>query len=248
MSASPHLDAPYAGRPHRLYFAVTNDCNRACPWCSVYSRPGLQTYLELGHFRQILTEELAVLERAGQVEFEAQFEGGEPTLHPDLLAMVDIVWATGRCRRVVISTNGVRVPRREAAIRRWLRAFGAPLTVKLSVNHHLVERDASHLERASQAARAVVGLRRQGVDVTLVLNLRRRASRDRDVWLRNELAERGLLAITNDFMLQRYGLAADDAALDPPYLAGTDFTLVNPDGSEHGTDLIARSEAMGRLP
>lgn len=248
MTASPHLDAPYVGRPHRLYFAVTNDCNRACPWCSVYSQPGLQTYLDLDRFQQILTEKLTELRRDGQLEFEAQLEGGEPTLHPDLLAMVEIVWATQRCRRVVLSTNGVRMPRREGAITRWLRAFGAPLTVKLSVNHHLVERDAGHLERASAAASAVEEMRRQGVDISLVLNLRRRATKDRDHWLRAALADRGLLEITNDFMLQRYGLAADDASLDPPYLAGTDFTLVNPDGSAHGTDLIARSEAMRRLP
>ena len=35
---------------------------------------------------------------------------------------------------------------------------------------------------------------------------------------------------------------------EPPLLAGTDFRLVNPDGSQWGTDLVARSEAMGRLP
>ena len=58
----------------------------------------------------------------------------------------------------------------------------------------------------------------------------------------------GLLPYTNDFWLQRYGLARDDDTLAAPYLAGENFTLINPDGTHHGTDLIARSEAMGALP
>jgi hypothetical protein len=31
-------------------------------------------------------------------------------------------------------------------------------------------------------------------------------------------------------------------------VVGSNFTLVNPDGSTHGPDLVARSEAMRVLP
>ena len=220
---------------HRVYFAITNACNRACPWCSVYSRPGLSTHLPLERFRALLPSE---------GRFEAQLEGGEPTLHGDLEDMIEAARATGRCDRVVLCTNGVRLPHEEAALSAWIARLGTPTTIKLSVNHHLFETDPHHLARAEAAARAVERQRATGRDVALVLNLRRRKSGDRDEWLRARVEAAGLLAWTNDFFLQRYGLASGDEALDAPFLAGLRFTLVNPDGSAHGTDLIARSEAM----
>jgi len=234
-----HHDAPHAERPHRIYLALTNDCNRACPWCSVSSRPGLETYLPLARFAALLP---------ANGPFEAQLEGGEPTLHPDMLAMVDLARATGRCARVVLCTNGVRLPVERERLRAWLRRLGAPLTVKLSVNHHLHETDPHHLPRARLLADLVTLERAEGRDVALVVNLRRRRRGDSDAWLRALVEDAGLLPLTNDFFLQRYGLAAEDDSLDPPYLAGTNFTLVNPDGSTHGTDLVARSLAMARLP
>jgi MoaA/NifB/PqqE/SkfB family radical SAM enzyme len=188
----------------------------------------------------------ARLPREGR--FEAQLEGGEPTLHPRLLDMVAAARATGRCERVVLCTNGVRLPADEAGLRAILERLGAPLTVKLSVNHHLHETDPRMLERARALAAVVEEARAAGRDVRLVVNLRRRRAGDGDAWLLRFVEEAGLLPLANDFPLQRYGLASADETLDPPHLAGTDFTLVNPDGSVHGTDLLARSEAMGRLP
>ncbi|MCA9300905.1 MAG: radical SAM protein, partial [Phycisphaerales bacterium] len=223
------------GRPCRLYFAITNACNRACPWCSVYSRPGLRSFLGADAFVALLPEE---------GPFEVQFEGGEPTLHPELPLMVTVARATGRCTRVVICTNGVRWPRDTRRLVDLLRGFGSPLTIKISVNHHLFEHDPGLIERAEhliEAARLVGG-------AEIVINLRRRRGGDDDEWLRNLVSDAGLLPWTNDFFLQRYGLASDDEQLQPPHLAGTHFTLYNPDGSEWGTDLISRSEAMKELP
>ena len=233
------LDAPHEGRALRVYFALTNDCNRACPWCSVSSRPGLSTYLPLARFEALLPSE---------GRFEAQLEGGEPTLHPRLLDMVDLARATGRCDRVVLSTNGVRVPRSPEALDAWLARLGAPLTIKLSVNHHLIEEDPRCVARAQVLRAAVDARRAMGDDVALIVNLRRRRAGPGDAWVRDLVERAGLLDITNDFFLQRYGLARDDETLEPPHLAGTNFILVNPDGTTHGTDLLARSEAMGRLP
>lgn len=233
------LDAPHPGRAHRLYFAVTNDCNRRCPFCSVGSRPGLTTYLPLGTFESLLPREGI---------FEVQLEGGEPLLHPDLLAMARAARATGRCARVVLSTNGVLLPDEEAPLATALAAFGAPFTLKLSLNHHLLETDPRHLSRALAAARVVTRWRAEGTDVALVLNLRRRRGGDEDRPLLARVEALGLMPFANDFFLQRYGLARDDERLLPPHLAGTDFTLVNPDGSTHGTDLVRRSDAMRRLP
>jgi hypothetical protein len=86
----------------------------------------------------------------------------------------------------------------------------------------------------------------RGLDV--VINLRRRPYGKRDENLRQALEDNGLLRHTNDFWLQRYGLASGDERLALPHLAGENFELINPDGSLYATDLIARSEAMRVLP
>lgn len=231
----PHHDAPWPGRPHRLYVAVTTACNRACPWCDTASRPGKRTWLELERLRGLLPPE---------GPFELQLEGGEPTLHPELVAMVDLARGTGRCARVVVCTNGVALPW-TGDLEAWVARLGAPLTIKLSVNHHLLEADPRLVDKA---ARLAVACDARGA--TLVLNVRRRrdpAVGD-DAWVVERVREAGLLPRSNVFFLQRYGLARDDARLDPPFLVGEGFTLVNPDGRTFGADLIARSDAMEALP
>lgn len=233
-----HHDAPSPERPHRVYVAVTNNCNRACPWCSVYSRPGLQSAISIAQLKDLLNR---------PAPFELQLEGGEPTLHPEFWSFVDAARQTRACTRLILSTNGVLIPRDARARREWLDRLGTPLTIKLSVNHHLIERDAAHVQRAGALYRDVLRSQDEGNDVELVINLRRRAVPD-DLWVREQVEAAGLLVCTNDFTLQRYGLASDQPELAPPYLAGTNFSLVNPDGSDWGTDLIARSEAMGALP
>ncbi len=234
--AQGNHDAPVAGRPRRIYVALTNACNRACPWCSTYSGPDRSTWIDAAAFEAALPAE---------GPFELQLEGGEPTLHPQLFAFVERARATGRCRRFVLCTNGVRLPRRADALDRWLARWPRPLTIKISVNHHLIERDGTHVDGIRRLADAIDGID----DITLVVNLRRRpATPDRDAWVRDAVAAAGLMPYTNDFWLQRYGKAAGDESLEAPYLAGTDFELINPDGRRWGTDLIGRSEAMGQMP
>lgn len=235
MTLTP-IDHPYPERARRFYFALTNDCNRACPFCSVYSTPGKTTYM---------TEETFCAHVPLQGRFEAQFEGGEPTLHVKLNDMIAHVWSTQRCDRVVVCTNGVRLPptaeRLHSYIAPWLKGR---LSIKLSVNHHLAETDRHWLQRAV----SLVGLAEECAGLDVVINLRRRPYGKRDENLRQALEDNGLLRHTNDFWLQRYGLASGDERLALPHLAGENFELINPDGSLYATDLIARSEAMRVLP
>lgn len=236
-SPSPNHDAPYAGRAHRLYVAVTTACNRACPWCDTSSRPGKRTWLDVATFARLLP---------ASGPFELQLEGGEPTLHPDLFAMIDLARATGRCARVVVCTNGVALSRDLDA---WLARLGAPLTLKVSVNHHLIEADAAHVDTVARLAAIVDARAARGADVQLICNVRRRRDGAADdAWVVDAVREAGLLARSNVFFLQRYGLARDDERLEPPWVVGTDFTLANPDGRTYGTDLVARSDAMEALP
>ncbi|MGH9902270.1 MAG: radical SAM protein [Pyrinomonadaceae bacterium] len=230
------LDHPTAARPHRVYFALTNHCNRSCPWCSTCSSPAGGTWLSVGDFR-------AALPAAGP--FEVQLEGGEPTLHPEFHEFVRVARAHPRCTRVVVCTNGVVLPRRRARLRAWLAALGEPLTLKLSVNHYLLDRDAGLIDLAVAARDIFAEL---GGDRLFVLNVRlRRGVECDDRRVRDAVSGAGLDANANVFFLQRYGFAAGEVSWDPPFLAGTDFSMVNPDGEIWGTNLVARSEAMRRL-
>ena len=231
------LDHPTPDRAHRVYFALTNACNRDCPWCSTCSSTRGSTYMSLESFR-------AAFPREGT--FQAQLEGGEPTVHPDFLRFVDAARAEPRCERIVVCTNGVRMPRAPDRLRTWLDRLGARLTLKLSFNHYLLDADPGLVALAIATRDALAGL---GGDRLFVLNVRlRRGVDEDDARVRDAVERAGLLPHANVFFLQRYGLAADQASWEPPRPVWDRFTLVNPDGAIFGPDLVRRSEAMRVLP
>jgi hypothetical protein len=231
------LDHPYPERPKRLYFAVTNHCNRACPWCSTCSSPRGSTFLPLATFRALLP--------AGH-DFEAQLEGGEPTTHPAFWDLVAAAREHPRCRRLVVCTNGVLLPRHRARLAAWLGRCGRPLSVKLSVNHYLLEHDPGLLDLAGML-RDAAATERDGLQLVVNVRLRRgEASDDRAV--AQAVAAAGLGGHANEFFLQAYGFAAGHPGWDTPRPVWDNFLLLNPDGAALGTDLLARSEAMRRLP
>jgi hypothetical protein len=231
------LDYPTADRPHRIYVAITNHCNRSCPWCSTCSSPAGQTFLSVATFRSLLPRE---------GRFQLQLEGGEPTLHPELLAMVAATRATPGCDRLILCSNGVVMPRQPARLRAWLERLGAPLTVKISVNHHLLAHDPGLLALCRETRAQLAAL---GGDRLLVVNVRlRRGVADDDVAVRRAVEEAGLGESANVFFLQAYGFAREQPGWDLPCPVSDRFTLINPDGQSFAPDLIRRSEAMRILP
>lgn len=233
VSGALPLDRPYSERPHRLYVATTNNCNRACPWCSTCSSPRGGTWI---------TPETYAASFPQTGPFEVQLEGGEPTIHPDFGRLVELARANARCTRVVVVTNGVVLPRSMDGLRSWCEALGEPLTIKLSVNHHLLERDGGLLELA-KLLRDVLG-ERFG-DRQLVLNVRlRRGTPDDDRFVTDAIEKAELSSLANVFYLQRYGFGTRYKEWEEPFIVGENFTMVNPDGTLFGPDLVARSEAM----
>jgi MoaA/NifB/PqqE/SkfB family radical SAM enzyme len=231
------LDHPTAERPHRLYFALTNRCNRSCPWCSTCSSPSGGTFLSLDLYR-------AALPREG--EFQVQLEGGEPTVHPRFWDFVRVAREHPWCTHLVVCTNGLLLPRAPRRLRAWVERLGAPATVKISVNHHLLEQDDGLLElcQALRDQMDALGAGRQ-----LVVNVRlRRGYEEDDRRVREAVERAGLLAHANVFFLQSYGFARDEGGWEPPRPVSDRFTLVNPDGRIFGPDLVRRSEAMRVLP
>lgn len=230
----PH-DHPSENRPHRIYFALTNHCNRACPWCSTCSSPAGSTFLSLQEF-------LAKFPQQG--EFEVQLEGGEPTTHPQFEDFVQLVRENDRVTRLVLCTNGVLLPRESVSLDNWLDQFGPNFTLKLSINHYLLARDPGLIQLA-QSLSYLLAQRSQ----TFIVNVRLRRGYDNDdAPIKQAVQDAGLLEFANVFYLQRYGFASQESEWDEPFLAGHNFSMINPDGKNMGTDLIARSEAMRLLP
>jgi MoaA/NifB/PqqE/SkfB family radical SAM enzyme len=174
--------------------------------------------------------------------FQLQLEGGEPTIHPEFWDFVRIAREHPRCTHLVVCTNGVVLPRRREKLLAWLTALGAPLTIKISVNHHLIERDPGHVELVTVLRDLMQEL---GGERLLVVNVRlRRGTDNDDQWVREAVERAGLQPHSNVFFLQRYGFAADELGWDPPSPVWSNFTLVNPDGKLYGPDLVRRSEGM----
>jgi hypothetical protein len=231
----PH-DHPTPARAHRVYVALTNHCNRACPWCSTYSSPERNTWITPAQFAASLP---------GEGAFEVQLEGGEPTLHPQFDGFITGLRANPRCTKLILCTNGVVLPRRPERLRPWLARLGEPLLVKLSINHHLIEHDEGLIPLAAQVRDTLAAL---GGAREVVFNVRlRRGYANDDAAVRDAVMRAGLNEYANVFYLQRYGLASAESGWDEPFLAGHNFRLVNPDGRVFGPDLVARSKAMGAL-
>lgn len=229
------LDSPLERNIWRVYAALTTHCNRACPWCSTCSSPTGQSWLTLESLRLTLPASGA---------YELQLEGGEPLLHPHFADFVEFARSDSRCTRIIICTNGTTLPRQKERLRELLIRLGSPLTIKLSLNHHLLENDLG----LPQLARHLLDLAEAENSFETVINIRlRRGVADDDAAVLDTARRYRLLQHANVFYLQRYGFAADQTQWEAPHLVSNRFSMINPDGQVF-SDLLARSEAMRLLP
>ena len=90
--------------------------------------------------------------------------------------------------------------------------------------------------------RAKAQLPRRRAQLLTAVRRLRKGVKDDDAWVRDAVAEAGLIDIANVFFLQRYGFAAKRTEWDEPFLVGANFAMLNPDGQLFGPDLIAASD------
>jgi hypothetical protein len=81
---------------------ITNHCNLECPICIVQNRHNYDMTKE--EFGSILD---GLVAKEGQIE-TINLSGGEPTMHPQFLELLDMAKAKKEIARVSISTNGLR--------------------------------------------------------------------------------------------------------------------------------------------
>lgn len=111
----------------RIYLEITNCCNLACSFCHGTSRaPALLTVPQFTALANRLR---------GHTRFLYFHVMGEPLLHPDLPELLRIAGTLDF--RVVLTTNGTLLPRRQAEL------LAAPALHKVSLSLHSFEANAA---------------------------------------------------------------------------------------------------------
>jgi hypothetical protein len=104
-----HSGPPYKPNPRRVVIDVTNACNLQCIDCNRSCGQGQAMSVEhmsLDQIRRFIRESVA----QGREWQEILIEGGEPTLHPDLTGIVDLLLGYTRtsspATKIRINCNG----------------------------------------------------------------------------------------------------------------------------------------------
>ncbi|MCL2632428.1 MAG: radical SAM protein [Coriobacteriia bacterium] len=97
---------------------VTERCNLACPMC--YANSGSGGDLSLNNIEQMM--DLYMESEGGSAEV-IQISGGEPTLHKDILTIIQMAKDKG-FKYVMLNTNGIRLAEDEGFVRELARFRG----------------------------------------------------------------------------------------------------------------------------
>lgn len=92
---------------------VTDRCNLSCPTCYAESGPQQGRHRSLAEIEAMLD---LIVANEGEPDV-VQISGGEPTLHPDFFAILDLAKARP-IRHVMVNTNGIRIARDREFVQR----------------------------------------------------------------------------------------------------------------------------------
>ena len=133
----------------KIYLEITNICNLSCSFCRGTVRE--KQFLSVEDFRRYATEARQF------TDYLYLHVMGEPLLHPELEALLDIAASLGF--RICITTNGTLLPKRLSAL-----LCRAESLYKVSVSLHAFEANTaarigrdfrSYIEGCADAARAL---------------------------------------------------------------------------------------------
>ena len=148
---------------------VNQHCNLECPVCFAGSSPARTEHLPLATVERMLD---ALVASEGEPDL-VQLSGGEPTIHPEILAIVDAAKARP-IRHVMINTNGLRI----ATDPDFVAALAERRTgLEIYLQFDSLEREALMSIRGADLRRirqqALEALERHGISTTLVCTLKK---------------------------------------------------------------------------
>jgi len=147
---------------------INEHCNLTCPVCFAGSSPARGRHLPLPVIERMLD---ALVASEGEPDL-VQLSGGEPTLHPDFLAVLDAVRARP-VRHVMINTNGLRLSQEPDFVARLAedkRGLEIYLQFDSLERDALMELRGADLRRVRQLA--LENLERHNVSTTLVVTVK----------------------------------------------------------------------------
>jgi 7,8-dihydro-6-hydroxymethylpterin dimethyltransferase len=153
---------------------INDRCNLTCPICFAGSGVHRTEQRTLAEVEKML-DTIVTAERRPDV---VQISGGEPTLHPELFAILDLAMARP-IRHVMLNTNGLRIAQ-DPELARRLAAYGRRFEVYLQFDS-LRDESLMTLRGANLAdvrRRALQNLDEADVSTTLVVTVARGVNDD----------------------------------------------------------------------
>jgi len=153
---------------------ITDHCNLRCPVCYADSGPHRPGFRDLATVERMLD---AVVANEGEPDV-VQLSGGEPTLHPDLFAIIDAA-RRRPIKHLMLNTNGIRIAN-EDGFAEQLGAYGPGFEVYLQWDSLRPEalKALRGVDLSSVRVRALEQLNRFNVSTTLVMTVARGVNSD----------------------------------------------------------------------
>jgi 7,8-dihydro-6-hydroxymethylpterin dimethyltransferase len=153
-----------------LSLIETNDhCNLACPICYAGSGPSRNQYRILAQIEAMFD---AVVRNEGQPDV-VQISGGEPTIHPDFFAILEMAKAKP-IQHLMVNTNGIRIAQDEDFVKQIADSYP---DIEVYLQFDSFERDPLMELRGadlrSTRLRALERLNRYDISTTLVITLKK---------------------------------------------------------------------------
>jgi uncharacterized radical SAM superfamily Fe-S cluster-containing enzyme len=147
---------------------ITDSCNLRCPTCFADSSPDLHGVVPIADVLANVDQRLA--RENGRLDV-LMLSGGEPTLHPEFVGLLDAL-AARDIVRILVNTNGIRIARDDALVDA-LRRLADRVEVYLQFDGFSERAHRTHraADLRTIKARAVDRLSSAGVFTTLVMTV-----------------------------------------------------------------------------
>ena len=194
----------------------------------MYSGKEKNTFMDFNVFKYIIDGK--------DDDFELQLEGGEPLLHPFMLLFMWYAHSTGRCKKIIILTNGKLISDYLEEIISFMDRARIQIEIKMSINYWLYSENPHIFKQARD-----LYLSTEFVDgISVVFNVRMRHGYE---WIIDLLKENKIYEQSNVFYLQSYGKMTGTEYAKPVIVQNVeDWFIYSCDGKCFDKDLIARSE------
>jgi uncharacterized radical SAM superfamily Fe-S cluster-containing enzyme len=153
---------------------VTDRCNLTCPTCYAESSPTHGRHRTLAEIERMMD---VIVASEGEPDV-VQLSGGEPTIHPDFFAILDLA-KSKPIRHLMVNTNGIRIAKDEAFVAR-LATYTPGFEVYLQFDSFKAEalKTLRGVDLRETRMKALEHLNKYNLSTTLVVTLQKGINTD----------------------------------------------------------------------